>query len=1639
MSALKVLLENYRQTSKTEREKGNYFEELTVTYFKNEPTYKDLYSDVWLYADWAAEQGIDGRDTGIDLVAKTEGTDEYHAIQCKFYAEDYRIQKSDIDSFFTASGKKPFTHRLIVTTTTNWSVHAEDAMADQHIPVSKIDLDDLENSQIDWSKYESNQAPVLKKKFDPRPHQKTAIDNVIREFKTAERGKLIMACGTGKTFTSLRLAEQQAGKGKRVLFLVPSLSLLSQTLTEWTQQSEIPLHSFAVCSDSDVGKKKNESEDDVVQTFVHELRYPATTEADKLAKEFDLRHDDEHMSVVYSTYHSIAVINKAQKEHGLADFDLIICDEAHRTTGATFSEDDDSAFVRVHDQSFIHASKRLYMTATPRIYGNEAKISAEKDGTVLYDMDDKSIYGEVLHTINFSEAVRKGLLCDYKVIVLTVDEAYISRKIQSLLKDENNELKVDDAAKIIGCWKALSKLDTQEDLTDDPRPMQKAVAFCQVIEPQSTSKRKSSKHKVSSKNIASVFQSVVEAYQEASDIDDGLFCEAEHIDGSMNASEKGEKISWLKEKTDDNVCRILSNVRCLSEGVDVPALDAILFLTPRNSQVDVVQSVGRVMRKTPEGHFPKKTRGYVILPVVVPTGMEPDEALNDNKVFKVVWDVLQALRSHDDRFDAMINKLDLIGKAPSKMEVVAITDKISPKQKAKSKKDAGKGDFVIGTKRDGRSSKYGSEQDDNQGAFDFQVSEVERALYAQVVKKCGNRRHWEEWANDIAKIADTHIMRIKTIVEDPNNVKEAKAFNSFVEELRDDLNEAISPAEVIEMLAQHLITKPVFDALFKDHSFATNNPVSLAMQDVLDVLHEHNLDKEADTLEQFYASVEDRAEGIDDASAKQKIIVELYDKFFRNAFPKMTERLGIVYTPVEVVDFIIHSVNDLLQKEFGQPLGSEGVHILDPFTGTGTFITRLLQSGLISKEQLEHKYKNEIHANEIVLLAYYIAAINIEAVYHSLMGKQDKAGDLTHYEPFKGICLTDTFQLYEKDDLIQERLTDNSQRRIRQKNLENIQVIVGNPPYSASQSSENDNNKNLEYVNLDERIRTTYADSSSGILKNSLYDSYIRAIRWASDRIENKGIVGFVTNAGFLEGNTADGLRKCLAEEYSNIYVFHLRGNQRTSGELSRKEGGKIFGSGSRAPIAITLLVKNPESKDQGKIYWHDIGDYLSQQKKLDIIKDFKSINAISKGNLWDEIVPNNYYDWINQRDDRFYDFDIIGDKKNLNKNTIFVNYSSGVKTNRDAWCYNYSNNQLSKKMSSMIDFYNSEVSRYEAADKNQITDLSAFLNSDPTKISWTREVKENLARLNHRQFRNNGLRQAHYRPFTKTWFYFDKHFNNCVYKMPSIFPTKDQANVVIIITGIGGNKGYSTFMCNTLFDVQLLSNSQCFPLYMYSQKDDTESNYVRNSAISRTILLEYRKVYNNEVICEEDIFYYIYGVLSCEDYKVRFLENLSKALPRIPKVKSENDFWLFSKAGRELANFQLNYETVECYPVILETSGKLIKEFDNEDYYVTQMKYVKNGKEKDLTSVIYNNQITIKKIPVEAYEYVVNGKPALDWVIERQSVSTHKASQIINDANDWAIETMGNAKYPLELFQRVITVSLETMKIVKSLPKLDI
>ncbi len=1305
MASLRELLEDYRTVAKSEREKGAYFERLARVWLENAPTQAGQFSRVLSYADWAKEFGKDGRDVGIDLCAQLADNPElWCAIQCKFYGFGYRIRREDIDSFFTASGKKPFVRRIIIDTTdVRWSEHAESALEDQNPPVSRIGLGQLEESGIDWATFVSKGKVQRQPKKTALKHQNEAIDAVLAGLQDADRGKLIMACGTGKTFTALKIVEKFAKAGGRVLYLVPSLALMSQTVREWSIDADIKLRSFAVCSDSQVGKN-NASDDDLADLNVHDLEVPATTKAGPLtlkAKE----HTKDRLTVFFSTYQSIQVISEAQKSYGLPQFDMIVCDEAHRTTGVTLSGADESHFVKVHDADYIKARKRLYMTATPRIYMDATKSKAKEADAELCSMDDEALYGRELHRLGFGEAISRELLADYKVMVLAVDEKFVSKTFQQELaaaskaKGKTYDDYFTDLVKITGCWNGLGKRMAQGDaelLAADTAPMRRAVAFSRSI--------------AASKQLKNLFAGIVDKYIEQSPEDQRgalLRCEVNHVDGTMNAIERGSLLGWLKtnvttapDQESTNVCRILTNARCLSEGVDVPSLDAVLFLNPRNSVVDVVQAVGRVMRRAPG-----KKYGYIILPIGIPADISPEEALKDNEKYKVIWQTLQALRSHDERIEAAINQIDLTGKKPANISIIGVTGGAGNDEEPKSERE----------KQD-RGAQF---------SLDFpNLDEWRDAIFARIVIKVGDRRYWESWAKEVAGIAATQITLIESLLEADGKAggKARAAFEKFLTGLRSNLNPAVSEGDAIEMLAQHLITQPVFDALFKDYEFTQKNPVSKSMQLMLDVLRDSGLAKEPAALQKFYDSVRQKAgidiEGLEPlkaAEARQRIVIELYDKFFRTAFRKMSDRLGIVYTPVELVDFILKSADYALKQEFGVGLTDKNVHVLDPFTGTGTFIVRLLQGGLINPEDLERKFTQELHANEIVLLAYYIAAVNIEYAYHLIRAQTGAKEEV--YQPFEGIVLTDTFQLTEGKGALEEAMFPDNNKRARKQKAVDIRVIVGNPPYSTGQDSENDNNQKVKYPNLDGRIRTTYAAQSSATLVQSLYDSYIRAIRWASDRIKDKGIVCFVTNGGFIDGNAADGLRKTLLSEFSRIYVFNLRGNQRTSGELSRKEGGKVFGSGSRATVAVTLLVKDSAKPGDGSVYYYDVGDYLSREEKLKIVSDFGGVHSVP----WRSVTPNEHGDWINVRDPAFARFMVLGDKDDDRSLRVFATYSNGVKTNRDAWIYSFSHKRLADNLGRMIDFYNSQRSIYAKAVKRAPDEppvVDDVIDRDPKKIS---------------------------------------------------------------------------------------------------------------------------------------------------------------------------------------------------------------------------------------------------------------------------------------------------------------------------------
>lgn len=1624
-----TILEQFREEASSNRDLGDRFERLICRYLELDPIYQDRFSHVWMWNEWPQKGNVG--DVGIDLVAQVRATGEYCAIQCKFYLPDHTLSKENIDSFFTAAGKSQFTSCMIVSTTDKWGKNAEDALVNQSKPVTRLRVQDLDNSPIDWSRFtlKRPQDLGLRQRKTIRGHQKEALADVVKGLAVADRGKLIMACGTGKTFTALRIAEHLAPEG-HILFLVPSLSLLSQSLREWTAESARPFHSLAVCSDVNIGKKRAKGDDDKADIATCDLLFPATTSARQIVRQYrDIQAVSKkeaappQMTVVFSTYQSIQAVSEAQKA-GLPEFDLIVCDEAHRTTGVTLSGEDESNFVKVHDADYLRGKKRLYMTATPRIYSDDTKGKAKDAEAELCSMDDTALYGEELHRLGFGEGVSKGLLSDYKVLVLAVDEKYVSKTFQRQIADANHELNLDDAVKITGCWNGLAKrfersATPDAELQGDTAPMRRAVAFSRTIK--------------ASKAFTGQFAQMIEVYRAAHPEEDNLTCELDHVDGTFGALRRNALLDWLKEDAPENTCRILSNARCLSEGVDVPALDAVLFLNPRNSVIDVVQSVGRVMRRA-EG----KKYGYIILPIGIPADMAPEEALKDNEKYKVVWQVLQALRAHDDRFNATVNQIELNKSRPENIQVIGVGGE-----------EPGEGDGG-----DGKPAVK-----EIQGTLNFpHLEEWKDAIFARIVLKCGDRRYWESWAKDVAVIAERHVTRIKALLDD-GEPRHKKAFADFLKGLHKNINEAITEDEAIEMLSQHLITRPVFDALFENYAFTKHNPVSIAMQKMLDTLQDQALEKETAALEKFYVSVHERAAGIDNAEGRQRVVIELYDKFFRTAFPKVAERLGIVYTPVEVVDFIIHSVNDALHNEFGSALGDKDVHIIDPFTGTGTFIVRLLQSGLISKEDLLRKYQHELHANEIVLLAYYIAAINIEETFHSLHGAKalytDKKGasavKANGYIPYEGIVLTDTFQLYESKSWMEEMTFPENNRRVKRQKQSPIRVVIGNPPYSIGQDSENDSNKNLKYTNLDGRIRSTYAERSTATLKNSLYDSYVRALRWASDRIADKGIVGFVTNGSFIDGNAMDGIRACLADEFSNIYVFNLRGNARTSGEQRRMEKGNVFGGSTRTPVAISLFIKNPAKSGKCEIYYHDIGDYLDREEKLAIIKGFQSVSGIHREKKWKRIQSNHNHDWVNQRDPAFKKFISLGEKPTDGR-VIFKEYSNGVKTNRDMWCYNFASAAVASNMQRMLEFYNEQVEAFaKISVGKQKTELATladqFVDTDSSKISWTVNLKGDLQRGIRHYYASAYLMPSVYRPFTKQIWYSHRPINERPGLMHQYFPTPKARNCLIMVSGVGAAKDFSAIVADCIPNYHMHDTGQCFPLYLYekdepqggsllggAQEGEMVDGYRRRDAITDVILADFRAAYEDK-ISKEDIFYYVYGILHSQEYRERFASDLKKMLPRIPFTKETADFWKFSQAGRDLAHWHLNYETVEPYPA-REHSSILVLE--PEKYYLVQkMTFGRKDKQVDKTTIHYNGHITLSGIPLEAYDYFVNGKSAIEWIMERYQITVDKDSGIRNDPNDWSREH-GQPRYILDLLKSIITVSLETMKIVRSLPPLN-
>ena len=1624
----KDILARFRNESVTEHDKGAKFEKLIKRWFLTEPEYANVLDKVWLWEEFPGKESMGGVDLGIDLVAKTD-EGKFWAIQCKCYQDDAVISKKMVDSFIANANRQfvddemhtnRFDKLFWVSTTSHWGKNAQESIKHQAIQFVPIYTNRLQYSSVNWKELvegkQGKEALLAGKTM--RPHQIDALTKAHEYFENHDRGKMIMACGTGKTYTSLKIVENETkGKGL-VLYMVPSIALLSQGLKSWTEDSQYKLKPVCICSDASASQYADDDENNLL-----DMSFPASTNVDTIVKQLKFYQEKGDFIVVFSTYQSIDVVSKAQAkllhetDGKFGKFDYIVCDEAHRTTGAKSKNKSESHFTKIHDNDFIQGAKRLYMTATPRYYKDSVKKNAEEKDFILWSMDDESIYGKEFYRIGFGKAVSLGLLTDYKVLVLTVSEDELSDELKAGIK-KDTELNADDYTKLVGCVNGLSKRikgDNGATIQEDPSKMHRAVVFCSSI-----NRGKRSTGGICSTEFAEEFPKIAKLYKndvQEEEKQQVVDVEVQHIDGTMNAQLRADKLEWLKEETgDDNKCRILSNVRCLSEGVDVPALDAVIFASARDSQVDVVQSVGRVMRS-----FHGKKFGYIIVPVVLPPGANPDDILGkESHRFNVVWDILNALRAHDDEFNATVNKINLNKNKPSKVVIGTI-----PGHTFAMRSDGG----VSGHDADGENVNTQLSQEEIAKQLEIKFGPLQDGIYAKLVEKVGDRLYWENWAKKVGDIAQKFIYRINELIK---SGKAAKEFDAFLKGLQQNINPSVDEEQAIEMIAQHMITRPVFDALFERYRFVENNAVSRSMQKMLDLLEKEELDRDTEALSNFYEDVRKNVSDIDNLEGKQSIIKTLYEKFFKGAFPKTVEKLGIVYTPVECVDFIIRSVNDILKSDFGCTLSDENVNILDPFVGTGTFITRLLQSGLIKSEDLERKYRQEIFCNEIVLLAYYIADVNIESVFHELMNREK-------YLSYDGICLTDTFQISEHEEgkIDNSWFPENSANVDKLKKLP-IQVIIGNPPYNAKQKNANDNSQSQKYEHLDARVAETYSIHTNSTNKNSVYDSCIKAFRWASDKILSNnegGVLAFITNGKWIDDTAREGFRKSIEKEFSKIYVLNLRGNQYTGGELSRREGGKIFGSGSRTPISITILVKKPNQAQDTKaaIYYHDIGDYLSREQKLALVRKFKSVD--SKALKWKLIHPNEKGDWLNQRDGSFDEF--IGmtpeRKFKTSSQSWFILNSRGNETGRDTWVYNYSQKALNNHINIIVNEYNKNVG---CKSKDE-------LNYDETKVSWTSSLISKV--LKGQSIHNENIfADAVYRPFCKMRTYRGEDLIHRYGQFREIFPTPDSKNVVICVSGIGGTKESSTFVTNHIPDLNILdAGTQCFPLYWYEKKEslqlslfdeEPQAEYVRRDGISNWILNEVRSRLKIKSIDKEMIFYYIYGFLHSPEYRSTFEADLKKSLPRIPIIEDVDAFNDFYQAGKALAKLHLGYENVPAYEG-LEIEDTYRGKDAYEHYAVSpKMKFPK----KDLKdTIIYNDYIIIRHIPAEAYDYIVNGKSAIEWLMERYAITIDKKSGIKNNPNDWSREH-DNPRYFFDLVCSIVNVSVKTMEIVGKLPKLS-
>jgi predicted helicase len=1471
-------------------EKGKLLELATKLYLEN------MGFTVFYWKDWSLKEKLSLQDMGIDLVAEKDG--ELYAVQCKNLKRE--VSWKDLGTFVGSLSFKDvfFNGGFLVANAITEEVEKQLRRLKKKVQI--IPVDEVGEYFFKVQVFLEGKS-ISKEKKELRPYQREAVEKVLEEFEKYDRGKLIMPPGTGKTLVALRVAEA-FGAGKFILFICPSIALLDQTIKVWFRDSEIPIHAYAVVSDRGVGRADELNK-------ISLLSFPATTSSEELLKSFRLK--EEKLNVIFSTYQSLDVIKEGQRQ-GLPEFDLIICDEAHRTAGV--SQREDSSFKIVHSNEHIKGKKRLYMTATPKVFDvrDEDRLRLEEEFLVkIYDMSDEKIFGPTFFEYSFRRAIEEGYLSPYRVVVLMVDKKDIQEKLSEYLLGEE-KLSVDDTTKLVGLGRLIRGEIYNEDGTILDLSVKRGIVFVNKV--------------LKSKQIAGDFSLVYEKY-----FREKPRAEIWHIDGNMTVFEKRSKINWLREGGAN--AHILTNAKVLTEGIDIPALDFVAFFDPKESVVDIIQALGRVVRKADGKEF-----GLIFIPLVVATDVQDIDEKIEKSSYRTLWQVINAVSSLDSAFQAQIRVLLIDDKEGEIDEDVR-----------------GKKEKVITI----------TQQYDQ-----FELFEpIRRYLTTKIVRSFRlGTIFLRDWAQETAKVAKDLRGQVGIAL------KVDQAFKQKFDELKSTLtkllNESISDQDAINLIVQYTLTKPIFDAVFEYKS---------QVDVVLDSFFEYFknfLQNNVKSLNKFYEEVRAKASGLRNEEERQEFLRHLYTKFFSVAFKEATDELGIAYTPTPLVSFIVKFVNHLTRKHFGKSLDDEGVVLLEPFAGMGTFISLAVEN--MDAQKLEEKLqRKEIWANEILLLPYMAMVKNIESTIAKKVGK---------YIPFETALWTDSFALMEKlygqktpklPMIIPEKFKELIEAQLRAK----VNVIISNPPWRAGRENENVGRRNVEYRNLRMRIGQTYAKYAKQLGTtnvNSLYDTYIQALRMASDRIE-EGVIGFVLNNGWLKGLAGRGVRKALSEEFAEVYVYDLKGDARTSGEERRRQAENVFGDQSRAGVCLLFLVKKKDKKEPAKIYYKAVKDYAKKGEKFAELKEWEEKpNQIP----WQEIVPNDRHDWIDQGEEGFESLVKLGDKRNKHGITVFDQYSLGLATNRDTYVYNFSRDNLKKYMERLIDTFNEHLDRVWRGEIT-LDNVEEKIEKDQRKIKWDYTLKNWLFRLRERQrFKDERVFPVFYRPFVPMWVYFDKVFNASTSRLPFIFPTLDAENLAIVVSGRGAD-WFDAFITGRIVDYGFMSPTQIFPLYIYTEvKTLYGTVFQKQENITDQALKLFQKTLNDPTITKEDIFYYVFGVLSSSSYVERFKDNLSKEFPRVPILES---FREIVELGRELTVLQLAYQRYVWAVVMKEEEKPELPEYSNlkilaneEDLneYVEKVRFDKTNRE-----IMINRKVKVQGIPEFVLECRVGNYPPIEWI----------------------------------------------------------